>query len=92
MVQWTESLLKIKIALTSFVKCLGVNTVIIIAHNHLNFFRKLKSFNEPIELLKLFYNSVIGSTMMFGLVCWGGNIPKQDTHKLNKTKQKNQEG
>lgn len=43
--------------------------------------------------LQLFNTSVICSIMIFGLVCWGESIEKQDRNKLNKNKKKqNQEG
>lgn len=33
----------------------------------------------------MFYSSVLGSALTFGIVCWGGNITKEDKNKLDKT-------
>ena len=35
-------------------------------------------------MLLTFYNAVIGSIIMFGSVCWGGNISKLDRRRLEK--------
>ena len=37
-------------------------------------------------LVTFFYNAVICSIIMFGSVCWGGNISKLDRERLEKTK------
>ena len=39
--------------------------------------RKLRSFRVNLDMLLTFYNAVICS-IMFGSVCWGGNISKLD--------------
>ena len=46
--------------------------------------RKLKSFDVNSQLLQLFYTSVIGSVLSFGLVCWGGNVSKTDKDRLDR--------
>ena len=38
--------------------------------------RKLRSFGVKSDMLVTFYNAVICSIIMFGSVCWGGNISK----------------
>ena len=45
--------------------------------------RKLRSLGVNSDMLKTFYNAVnviklICSIIMFGSVCWGGNISKLD--------------
>lgn len=42
---------------------------------------KAKSFKLLLELLEIFYTSVICYIMTLALVCWGG---KQDRNKLSK--------
>ena len=39
-------------------------------------------------MLVTFYNAVICSIIMFGSVCWSGNISKLDRGKLEKTQKK----
>ena len=39
-------------------------------------------------MLVTFYNAVICSIIMFGSVCWGGNISKLDRGKLEKIAKK----
>ena len=46
--------------------------------------RKLRSFGVNSDMLVTFYNAVICSIIMFGSVCWGGNISKLDTGRLEK--------
>ena len=46
---------------------------------------KLRSFGEVnSDMLVTFYNAVICSLIMFGSVCWVGNISKFDRRKLEK--------
>ena len=45
--------------------------------------KKLRSFGVNSDMLVIFYNAVICS-IMFGSVCWGGNISKLDRGKLEK--------
>ena len=46
--------------------------------------RKLRSYNFGVnsDMLVTFYNAVICSIIMFGSVCWGGDISKLDRGKL----------
>ena len=46
--------------------------------------RKLRSFGVNSDMLVTFYNAVICSIIMFGSVCWGGNISKLDRRRLEK--------
>ena len=46
--------------------------------------RKLRSFGVNSDMLVTFYNAVICSVIMFGSVCWGGNISKLDRGMLEK--------
>ena len=46
--------------------------------------RKLRSFGVNSDMLVTFYNAVICSIIMFGSVCWGGDISKFDRGRLEK--------
>ena len=46
--------------------------------------RKLRSFVVNSDMLITFYNAVICSIIMFGSVCWGGDISKLDRGRLEK--------
>ena len=46
--------------------------------------RKLRSFGVNSDMLVTFYNAVVCSVIMFGSVCWGGNISKLDRGRLEK--------
>ena len=46
--------------------------------------RKLRSFGVNSDMLVTFYNAVICSIVIFGSVCWGGNISKLDRGRLEK--------
>ena len=46
--------------------------------------RKLRSFGVNSDMLVTFYNAVICSIIMFGSLCWGGNISKLDRGRLEK--------
>ena len=46
--------------------------------------RKLRSFGVNSDMLVTFYNAVICSIIIFGSVCWGGNISKLDRGRLEK--------
>ena len=54
--------------------------------------RKLRSFGVNSDMLVTFYNAVICSTIMFGSVCWGGNISKLDRRRLEKNCKKKEAG
>ena len=52
--------------------------------------RKLRSFGINLDVLAPFYNAVICSIIVFGSVCWGGDISKFDRGRLEKIVQKKQ--
>ena len=46
--------------------------------------RKLRSFDVCKEMLLMFYQSVMASVLFFyAEVCWGGNMSKRDTGRLD---------
>ena len=50
--------------------------------------RKLRSFGVNSAMLVTFYNAVICSIIVYGSVCWGGNISKFEWGRLEKTVKK----
>ena len=44
--------------------------------------RKRRSFGVNSDTLVTFYNAVICSLIVFGSVCWSGNISKFDSGRL----------
>lgn len=52
--------------------------------SRLYFLRRLASFGVCRKMLQMFYNSVVASTVFYGVVCWGGNIRQRDTQRLDK--------
>ena len=54
--------------------------------------RKLRSFGVNSDMLVTFYNAVICSIIIFGSVCWGGNISKLDRGRLEKIVKKKKKG
>ena len=54
--------------------------------------RKLRSFGINSDMLATVYNAVICSIIMFGSVCWGGNISKLDRGRLEKIVKKKKAG
>ena len=46
--------------------------------------RKLRSLGVNSDMLVTFDNAVICSNIMFGSVCWGGDISKSDRGRLEK--------
>ena len=51
--------------------------------------RKLRSFGVNSDIMLVtFYNAVICCIIIFGSVCWGGNISKLDRGRLEKIKKK----
>ena len=46
--------------------------------------RKLRSFNVQRCILERFYNAAISSILVYGSVCWGGNISKRDWERIEK--------
>ena len=49
----------------------------------------LRLFGVNSDMLVTFYNAVICSIIMFGSVCWGGNISRLDRGRLEKIVKKN---
>ena len=45
--------------------------------------RKLKKFGVSADLLLMFYNAGIYSTISFGAACWGGNVSKHDQGRMD---------
>ena len=54
--------------------------------------RKLRSFGVNSDMLVTFHNAVICSIIMFGSVCWGGNISKLDRGRLEQIVKKRKVG
>ena len=52
--------------------------------SRLFFLRKLRSFDVCKEMLLMFYQSVMASVLFYAAVCWGGNMSKRDTGRLDK--------
>ena len=48
------------------------------------FLRKLRSFDVCKEMLLMFYQSVMASVLFYAAVCWGGNMSKRDTGRLDR--------
>ena len=62
----------------------NINTVLKKMNSRMYCMRKLRSFGVNSDMLVTFYNAVICSIIMFGSVCWGGNISKLDRGRLEK--------
>ena len=48
------------------------------------FLRKLCSFNICRRMLRMFYESVVASAILFAVVCWGSRLRVADANRLNK--------
>ena len=62
----------------------NINSVLKKVNSRMYCMRKLRSFGVNSDMLVTFYNDVICSIIMFGSVCWGGNISKLDRGRLEK--------
>ena len=62
----------------------NINSVLKKVNLRIYCMRKLRSFGVNSDMLVTFYNAVICSIIMFGSVCWGGNISKLDRGRLEK--------
>ena len=62
----------------------NINSVLKKVNSRMYCMRKLRSFGVNSDMLATFYNAVICSIIMFGSVCWGGNISKSDSGRLEK--------
>ena len=62
------------------------NSVLKKVNSRMYCIRKLRSFGVNSDMLATssFYNAVICGIIMFGSVCWGGNISKLDRGRLEK--------
>ena len=52
--------------------------------SRLYFLRRLRSFNVCNIMLKMFYQSVVASTILFAVVCWGSRLRAADTNKISR--------
>ena len=62
----------------------NINSVLKKVNSRMYCTRKLRSFGVNSDMLVTFYNAVICSIIMFGSVCWGRNILKLDSGRLEK--------
>ena len=54
------------------------------ANQRLFFLRKLRQFRVNQKLLRLLYQAVVQSTLLFNLVCFYGNLKKADADRLRR--------
>ena len=52
--------------------------------SRLYFLRRLRSFNICRTMLRMFYESVVASAILFAVVCWGSRLRVKDANRLNK--------
>lgn len=52
--------------------------------SRLYFLRRLRSFNICRTMLRMFYESVVASSIMFAVACWGSGMRVADANRLNK--------
>ena len=52
--------------------------------SRLYFLRRLRSFNICRTMLRMFYESVVASAILYAIVCWGSRLKVADTNRLNK--------
>ena len=62
----------------------NINSLLKKVNSRMYCMRKLRSFGVNSDMPVTFYNAVICSSIMFGSVCWGGNISKLDRGRLEK--------
>ena len=62
----------------------NINSVLKKVNSRMYCMRKLRSFGVNSDMLVTFYNAVICIIIMFGSVCWSGNISKLDRGRLEK--------
>ena len=62
----------------------NINSVLKKVNSRMYCMRKLRLFGVYSDMLVTFYNAVICSIIMFGSVCWGGNISMLDRGRLEK--------
>ena len=66
----------------------NINSVLKKVNTRMYCLRKLRSFGVNSGILVTFYNAVMCSIIVYGSVCWGGNISKYDRGRLEKTVKK----
>ena len=52
--------------------------------SRLYFLRRLRSFNICWTMVRMFYESVVASSILFAVVCWGSTLRVADANRLNK--------
>ncbi len=52
--------------------------------SQLYFLRRLRSLNFSNRMFRMFYQSVVASTIFYAAVCWGEGIKARDANRLNK--------
>ena len=62
----------------------NINSVLKKVNMRMYSLRKLRAFGVDSGMLVTFYNAVICSIIVYGSVCWGGNISKFDKGRLEK--------
>ena len=60
-----------------------LDTIVKKANQRLYFLRKLRSFNIDKAVMSIFYSSTIESLILFGIVCYGGNIAKYQIARID---------
>ena len=50
----------------------------------LYFLRRLRSFNICQTMLRIFYESVVASAILYAVACWGSRLRVADANRLNK--------
>ncbi|KAI2651795.1 putative RNA-directed DNA polymerase from transposon BS [Labeo rohita] len=62
-----------------------IDSIVKKAQQRLYFFRQLKKFNLPQELLRQFYSAVIESVLCTSITVWFGSATKSDIRRLQRT-------
>ena len=62
----------------------NINSVLKRVNTRMYCLRKLRSFGVNLGMFVTFYDAVICSIVVYGSVCWGGNISKFDRGRLEK--------
>ncbi|KAK0139729.1 hypothetical protein N1851_023362 [Merluccius polli] len=52
--------------------------------SRLYFLRRLRSFNICRTMLRMFYESVVASAILYAVACWGSRLKVRDANRLNK--------
>ncbi|KAL0151264.1 hypothetical protein M9458_053455 [Cirrhinus mrigala] len=63
--------------------CKNVDNVYRKGQSRLYFLRQLRSFNICRTMLRMFYESVVASAIMYAVVCWGSSLRVRDINRLN---------